>query len=314
MTTQEAAKLLQSWDNVLILTHRRPDGDTIGCAAALCAALRSMEKTAYLLKNDEITRNYLPYAQDFWAAADWTPDKVVSVDIAAVSLFLDAAAQYRDRVDLAIDHHASYEGFGRESCVEPGRAACGEILFDIISHMCPLTPAVALPLYVAVSTDTGCFVYSNTTANTHRVAAALMETGIAYREANKLHFRTKTRKRLALEAAMAEGMEFFDEGRIVVMEIPRTLMEQVGADESDAEDLSSLAGLVEGNDCAITMRELSANEWKISIRTGPRINASNACRLYEGGGHKAAAGCTVLGSAQEVKEKIVAACMQVAER
>jgi arabinoxylan arabinofuranohydrolase len=113
----------------------------------------------------------------------------------AMSLFPDNAEMFKTRVDLAIDHHPSYEGFGKESCVHPECAACGEILCELAQELGQLTPEVALPLYVAVSTDTGCFVYSNVTANTHRVAAALMETGIDYKAANKLHFRTKSKKR-----------------------------------------------------------------------------------------------------------------------
>ena len=133
-----------------------------------------------------------------------------------------------------------------------------------------LTPAVALPLYVAVSTDTGCFVYSNVTANTHRVAAALMETGIDYRAANKRHFRTKTKKRLALEAELLRTMEFYDEGRVVVVTLPLSLAERLSLTEADMDDVSALGGVVEGTDCSITMKETKDGAWKISVRTGTR--------------------------------------------
>ena len=134
-----------------------------------------------------------------------------------------------------------------------------------------LTPAVALPLYVAVSTDTGCFVYSNVTANTHRVAAALMETGIDYRAANKRHFRTKTKKRLALEAELLRTMEFYDEGRVVVVTLPLSLAERLSLTEADMDDVSALGGVVEGTDCSITMKETKDGAWKISVRTGTRV-------------------------------------------
>lgn len=89
-------------------------------------------------------------------------------------------------------------------------AACGELLYDILAELGPITPAIALPLYVAVSTDTGCFAYANTTPHTHAVAAALMRTGIDYRAVNKTFFRTKSRKRMQLEGAMMNGCEFYD--------------------------------------------------------------------------------------------------------
>ena len=176
-----------------------------------------------------------------------------------------------------------------------------------------LTPAVALPLYVAVSTDTGCFVYSNVTANTHRVAAALMETGIDYRAANKRHFRTKTKKRLALEAELLRTMEFYDEGRVVVVTLPLSLAERLSLTEADMDDVSALGGMVEGTDCSITMKETKDGAWKISVRTGARVNATKACAALGGGGHRAASGCVYHGPLAEAKAAILAAVQDAAE-
>ena len=309
MTTREAAALLRRQDNVLILTHRRPDGDTVGCAAALCLALRQLGKTAWLLDNPDITATNGVYAQGLWAPENFTPDFVVAVDIAARSLFSPGAEGYGDRVDLTIDHHPSQEFFAAQTCLEADKAACGEIVYEICRELGPLTPAVALPLYVAVATDTGCFVYANTTAHTHTVAAALMETGIDSFAVNKRHFRTKSRKRLALEADLLSHMEFFHGGKGVFLTVPLSLMERVGASEDDAEDLSALANLVEGVDCGAVLRELRPGEWKLSLRTGAegRVNATEACRLLGGGGHAMAAGATVSGSLPEVKAKVLSA-------
>ena len=113
MTTQEAAALLRRQDNILILTHRRPDGDTIGCAAGLCQSLRQLGKKAFLLRNPDVTAVNAVYAEGLWAKEDFAPDFVVSVDIAAKSLFFPAAEAYFDQIGLAVDHHPSFEGFGR---------------------------------------------------------------------------------------------------------------------------------------------------------------------------------------------------------
>lgn len=312
LSVPEAVEKLKSLDNVLILTHVRPDGDTVGCAAALCAALRKIDQTAFLLPNSELTKNSEPYFKPYEAPAEFVPDAVVSVDIAAAGLLPENAKPYADRIDLAIDHHPSFEFFGKDCIVRPAAAACGELLYDIVARMCPITPEIALPLYVAVSTDTGCFQYSNTTANTHKVAAALMDTGIDYRSVNKVFFRTKSRKRLELEADMLSHMEFFDHDRVVVLKVPVSLMKQVDASESDAEDLSSLGGQIEGVDCAITMRELQPDVWKMSVRTGPRVNATEVCQLLGGGGHAAAAGCTVKASLPEATRRILDAVAQIA--
>ena len=308
MTIQETAALLRQQDGFLILTHRRPDGDTVGCAAALCAALRGLGKQAYVLPNPELTENYRPYAAPYFAPADFVPGFVVSVDIAARGLFFPEEESYLQRVDLAIDHHPSYEGFARAACVDASRAACGEIVYELCLALGPVTREIALPLYVAVATDTGCFVYNNTTANSHAVAAKLMETGIDAAGVNKRHFRTKSRRRLALEAAMLSGMEFHQDGRVVFLSVPRSLMEGLGADENDAEDLATLATLVGGVDCGAVLRELESGEWKISLRTdGVRINATSVCRRLGGGGHAAAAGATVTGTEEEAKAALLSA-------
>lgn len=309
MTIQETAAALRQQNDILILTHRRPDGDTIGCAAALCAALRQMGKRAWILYNEEITATNAIYAEPYWANEDVEPQYVVSVDIADSQLFFPSARKYLGRVDLAIDHHPSKEYFAPLTCVDATRAACGEILYEICKELGEITPEVALPLYVAVSTDTGCFVYANTSANTHYVAAKLLETGIDYFAVNKRHFRTKSRKRLALEADMLSNMRFFHEGRGVFMSVPIALMDRLEATENDAEDLSALANLIEGVDCGAVLRELRPNVWKLSLRTGAngRVNATEACNLLGGGGHSMAAGATVEGTLEEAEEKILAA-------
>ena len=312
MTTAEAAHLLLGWDELLLLTHVRPDGDTVGSAAALCQALRDLGKTAYLLPNPQLTATYAPYAAPYAAPEGFVPRHVVSVDIAALSLLPENARPYGDRIDLALDHHPSQGFFARETCLEADSAACGEIVYDIITRLTPVTPDIALPLYVAVSTDTGCFVYSNTTPRTHRIAAALMDCGIDAAPVNKALFRTKSRTRLAMEAWMAEWAEYYDHDRVVVMQIPLSLCLDYKATEADVEELSSLAALVEGTDCGVTLRELKDGRVKISLRTGPRVNATEVCALLGGGGHAAAAGATLHGTLSEVKQAVLQAIDMVA--
>lgn len=311
LTVQDTASYLRTLDDVLLLTHVRPDGDTVGSAAALCRALRDLGKTAYLLPNPEITATYEPYAVPYWAPEGFVPAHVVSVDIAALNLLPDNAASWADRIDLAIDHHGSHGFFAARTCLDADAAACGEIVHDIIALLAAVTPDIALPLYVAISTDTGCFVYSNTTARTHRIAAALLDTGIDVGPVNKALFRTKSKTRLAMESRMAADMTLFDHDRVVVMTIPLTLRQELHATEADIEELSSLAALVEGTDCGVTLRELRPGVIKISLRTGPRVDANAVCQRLGGGGHKAAAGATVNGTMDEVRAAVLRAYQEV---
>ena len=311
LTIQETASYLRTLDDVLLLTHVRPDGDTIGSAAALCQALRDMGKTAYLLADPALTATYAPYAAPYRAPEGFVPAHIVSVDIAALNLLPDNAASFAGRIDLAIDHHGSHGFFAPRTCLDADAAACGEMVWDIVRQLTAVTPEIAMPLYVAIATDTGCFVYTNTTAHTHRIAAELLETGIDVGAVNKALFRTKSKTRLAMESRMASDMTLYDHDRVVVMTIPLSLRQELHATEADIEELSSLAALVEGSDCGVTLRELKPNVVKISLRTGPRVDASAICQRLGGGGHKAAAGATVNGTMDEVRDAVLAAYRQV---
>ena len=307
LTYDAAARYLQKRDGFLILTHKRPDGDTIGCAIALCLALRQLGKTAFVLPNEEATSLFDPYWGDTLAPAGFTPQTVVSVDIASQSLFPDSAAIWLGKVELAIDHHPSNERFATYNCVEPDKAACGEILYQIITQWFPVSASIALPLYVAVSTDTGCFLYSNTSPNTHLVAAELMKTGIDAATVNKRHFRTKSYTRLRLEARIMDTLELHDGGRTALAAITLADCAQLGAREEDLEDIAAFTGQLEGVDNAITIRELEPGSCKLSVRTGKSLNASLVCAQLGGGGHAAAAGCTVSGSVEEAKRAVLSA-------
>jgi phosphoesterase RecJ-like protein len=308
MTYLEAAEFLTSRDNYLLLTHKRPDGDTIGSAVALCELLRALGKTAHLLPSLDATSLFTDYLAGHEAPADFAPDTVVSVDVASLGLLPDNANPYQARIDLAIDHHPSNEGFARDTCLEADKAACGEIIWKICDHLGVMNPAIAVPLYVAVSTDTGCFVYGNTTPHTHRVAAALMEQDIPYQALNKKHFRTKSMKRMQLESQLMQNMHLYYDGTVAVALVSLDMLAKLGATSDDLEDIAAFLGQIEGVLHSVTIRELRQGECKISLRTNPNyLNATATCARLGGGGHIAASGCTVHGTVEEAERAMLSA-------
>ena len=312
ITAQEAAQWLMARDRFLILTHIRPDGDTIGCAAGLCAALRERGKTAYVLENPDLNDIYAPYVRDYLAPEDFAPGFVVSVDIAAKGLFLENAQKYLDRVDLAIDHHPSQEFFAARTCLDEKRAACGEIIYDIIRRWGPVSQAAALPLYVAIATDCGCFVYSNTDAACHRTAAALLDTGIDVFPINRKHFRTKTLKRLQLEGMLTAEMEVHDGGETAIVALTLDMLKKTGAKQEDVDDISAFVGQIAGVKTGVTIREMTGGRCKLSVRTAPGdLDAGKVCALLGGGGHAAAAGAAVEGDVAAAKAAVLNAIAQV---
>ncbi|OUN21710.1 phosphoesterase RecJ domain-containing protein [Flavonifractor sp. An82] len=312
MTYTEAAAWLRAHDRYLILTHKRPDGDTIGCAAALCRGLRGLGKTAHICPGTGETHLFTPYLEGLLAPEGYEPDTVVSVDIAARGLFTKSGEPWLERgVDLAIDHHPSQEFFAKETCLDAGRAACGEIIYEILNELGQVNTETAVPLYVAVSTDTGCFQYGNTTADTHRVAAALMATGIDVFPLNKRHFRTKTWARLQVERLIVERMHRYEDGKIAVAPVSLSLMDEAGATEEDMEDIAAFLGQIEGVETSVTIRELEDGACKLSVRTSGGLNATKVCALLGGGGHAAAAGCTINGTLEQAESAILDAIRQV---
>ena len=314
MTRTEVVSFLREHDNYLVLTHKRPDGDAIGCSVAMVEILRLMGKTAWMPSVSDANNLFTEYLEGHLAPADFEPDTVISVDMASLDLLPTHSACWSNRIDLAVDHHPSNEGFAKNLLLEGDKAACGEIIHALAEELGVMSSAVADALYVAVSTDCGCFVYSNVTPNTHRVAAALMEAGADYKRLNKKHFRTKTMARMRLESLIMRNVELLHGGTVAVVPISLGMMAEAGADETDLEDISSFVGVIAGVRHSATVRELRPGQCKISLRTAADLNASDVCARLNGGGHAAAAGCTISGSVAAASAAIINAInVQMAE-
>lgn len=309
LTANECAAFLRERDGYLLISHRRPDGDTIGSSAALCSALRRAGKTAYCFVNTEITENYRPFIAPYFAPEGFLPSCVVTVDIAGEGLFPEGTPT---PVQLALDHHPSNSGFAERTCLAAEKSSCGELVFEVIKALCgDVTREEATVLYIAVSTDTGCFQYSNTNPATLRAAADLIELGADNSELNIRFFRTQSRARMALEGKMLSGMRFFRGGQISVVTVTLQMLEDCGAVENDCEDLAGLAGKAEGCVVSMTIRETKPGESKISLRSKPGVNVSNICAVYGGGGHAMAAGCTLQTGPEEALKLMLRAMDEV---
>jgi len=307
LTRADTAAWLQSNDGYCILTHRRPDGDTIGSAAALCLGLRAMGKTAHVLENPEITEKYRYLHAGMTCTEVYTGATVISVDTAAETMFPLAFAHLKERVELAIDHHGTNSGYARASLVDSEAAACGEIIFDLLNLLkVPMNREMAESIYIAVSTDTGCFRYSNTTARTLRTAAACLETGIDSYGINMKLFETTRLPRLKLDAYMAQNLELHKQGKIALVRIPLSLEHELAVQEDDMENVSNFARNIEGVELAVTFRTDLTGATKLSVRSAPGYDASAVCAALGGGGHKAAAGARVNCDQLQAREKVLA--------
>ena len=289
----EAAAALQAHDDILILTHRRPDGDTAGCAGALCRGLRQIGKRAYILENPEITRRYAPMITDCYPPDDFNPQYIVSTDIAEEKLFPDTAEQYKGRVDLVIDHHGSNEGFGAKNLIRADAGACAEVLYDVLTALgCRLTREIAECIYVGVSTDTGCFKFSK-----YDRAHPCGRGGVPDRR----HRRRRDQPRAVRDqvaSALRDGAHRIrhdgvsrgrrDRGRGALAEGYRPRRRGYGRSGLDrfahAADRGRADRHYDDRKGGRTVR--------VSVRTTKEMDASAICKRVGGGGHVRAAGAS----------------------
>ena len=221
LTRNEVANFLQENDHFLILSHRRPDGDTAGSSAALCRILRNHGKTAHILENPELTERFSWLHAGLTKPEPEAGDILICVDVASPGMLPAAHRHLENAIRLRIDHHASATSFTELELVDPHAAATGEIIYDISQELWQdMDSATADALYVAVSTDTGCFRYSNTDHHTFLVAAACSKFGARVYELNQELFETNTLGRLKMQAWIVENMRLLRDGRMAVVHPP----------------------------------------------------------------------------------------------
>ncbi len=307
-----AAGRLMEASSVMILTHRRPDGDTVGSAAALCRMLRQKGKQAWVYPNEDLTDRLGFLVSDLTAAPGQQFDLLTAVDIADTALLTQGAAHLADRVDLCLDHHPSNKGYARELVLHGKAAAAGEIVYLIgrelgVTFDLPIWEA----LYIAVSTDTGCFKFSNTTPLAHRIAADVIEAGLDFLPHNRTFFEKKSKVRFLIERRMFDDMVFSDDGKVCAARLERAWLNEIGATDDDLDNLSTLTMSLEGVECGIILTQNKQDKsYKASVRSHRPADASRICKGFNGGGHPRAAGCTLDMPGEQAVQALMAAAAE----
>lgn len=303
--SDRVAELLQEKDNILILTHKNPDGDTLGCGVALCRVLQGLGKNARVENSDIIPKRYSYLFEDL-QVMDFEPEFIVAVDVADTKLLGERLeGLYSDRVDLCIDHHGSNREFAKELYLRSEDGAASLSLYRIIKKMgVSVTPQIATALYTGLSTDTGCFRYSNASSECYRVAAELIDSGADSARINVLMFETKPLSYFRLLTEVLAGMRTFCNGRVIVLKVTRDMFDRTGATPDQCDAIAAMSRQVEGALCGITMKEKQGGGYKLSLRTHEPLDAAQLCGLLGGGGHARAAGCDS-GEDEEASLKIL---------
>ncbi len=291
LTADETAARLLSQDKILILTHRNPDGDTLGSAFALLRGLTVCGKTARVVCADEIPEKYA-YMWAGLTETEFTPEFIVAVDIADEKLLgASVASLYSGKIDLCIDHHMSNTHYAEELLLAECAATCELVYAVLCAAGVELTAPIADCLYTGLSTDTGCFRYSNVTPETLEIAAQMLRAGADFDNINRVMFETKTRTYLKLEALVLDSLEMYFDGQCALVTITQDMFKESGSNESECDGIAALSRKIEGVRVGVTLRERTDGTFKVSLRTYAPLDASKICGRLGGGGHARAAGC-----------------------
>ncbi len=299
---KEVAQKLKEHDNILILVHSHPDGDTLGCGYALCRSLMALGKKARVSCSDVVPPKYGYLFADI-KSLDFEPGFIVAVDVADTKLLGSPNEElYKDKIDLCIDHHASNRLFAKETYLDASSAAACESVLQIIDELeVEITKETADCIYTGLSTDTGCFRYSNVTPRTMMMGARMIEKGASHADINTVMFDTKTKTYLELQRLCLEGLEMHFDDKCALITVTQDMFRKSGSDESECDAVASLSRQVEGVLIGATLRERSDGSFKVSLRTHSPVDASAICARMNGGGHPRAAGAQLDGPLENAK-------------
>ncbi len=311
---EQLFEAFQGHERFLILSHVRPDGDAIGSQLALGASLEAMGKTVHLVNQDGLPSNlaFLPESEKVQSPPSEALDVEVVIALDTANhprLGADAiAAGANAKLWINIDHHKSNPGYGDLAHIDSTAPATGEILYHlIISTGMPFPDTTRDAIYVAVSTDTGSFQYSATTAKTYEMAADLVRRGVNVGEINRLTYNSHPYRRISLLRALLNTLELKGRDKVAHWELTLAVKDELSLLPEDSEDMIDHIRAIEGVVVALFFEELRDGSIRVSMRSkDKRVDACEVCQVFGGGGHALAAGIRMEGTLAEAKAAVIA--------
>ena len=308
MTIDNIKEEIQKAEDVVILTHENPDGDAIGSALAMYLTLRKMGKQV-----DVIIPEF-PKAYEFLPGADNVKkegkeekyDLAICVDVTGINRLNGYSKYFEDaKVKIQIDHHQVNEMFADYNFVNPASPACAQNLIFIIEQLgVEIDKEIGTCLLTGIITDTGGFKYEGVSAETFEFTSWLLTKGVNVSDVYKKVMQMKTRANFELRKLVMDRMEFVCDNKITFTYITVEDFKNTNAESGDHEGLVEVGRDIEGVEVSIFVREIE-NGYKVSLRSNNYVNVSDVCIAFNGGGHIRAAGCSIYGSLEEVKQKII---------
>ncbi len=294
--------------NFLIASHVQPDGDNIGSSLALYRALKKLGKNVKVLKSDTLPE-YLSFLPHYSDIVEYSPSNKEYIFIALDSADMDRLGKNKQiaiesKVLINIDHHISNPNYGDINYVDPSSSSTGELVYKVIKELGVLDKDISECIYTAISSDTGSFMYSNTSSETHSVVADLYKYGIDANIININLYQNKSLNKVRLFNKVMNKMEIYQKGRVAVVEVTKKLLDDTGCKMEDTEGLVEGVRDINGVELAILLKE-NEGFTKVSTRSKYKVDVAKLCSIFSGGGHIRAAGCTINESLPTAKSLIL---------
>lgn len=307
---KEAIELIKDSDNIYIVSHVQPDGDNIGSTLALGLAIKKLKGKVNIVKVDDIP-SYLMFLPgvDMIKEQDITApiDLLISLDSSDLDrLGIGKEFTLKAKKIINIDHHITNENFGHINIVSPSSAATAEIVYDFIRELgISIDKDIATCIYTGISTDTGSFVYSNTSSRTHLIAAELLKIGIDAELININLYQSKSMPSAKLFINALSHLETYLDDKVGLVSITQEMLMENNAKMEDTEGIISFIRGIDTIEVACILKEIDEEEIKVSLRSKKHIDVSKICRKFNGGGHIRAAGCTIYEEISKAKQLIL---------
>ncbi|ASS75600.1 DHH family phosphoesterase [Tumebacillus algifaecis] len=314
---KSAADFFRNHDNLLLLVHEKPDGDALGSVLGAAHLLQSLGKTVTLVNDDPIPDKFrfLPMADRFLLPeeVEGTFANVIAFDCGdRKRLGRSQGLIAADANLLNVDHHVTNDHFGTENIVDLEAAATCQIVFKIAQELrIELDLDTATCLYTGLVTDTGGFRYSNTTEEVLLIAAHLLTAGVSPYQIVDRVMETLTWPQVQLIRTVLDTLDRDESGMISWVTITRDMLERAGGCDEDVEGLVNYPRNVEGVEVGISFRESVPGKVKVSFRSKYVVDVGAIALEFGGGGHARAAGCTVDGDVDTVKDRVLARVREV---
>lgn len=309
MTLDKILEQIQNSESIVILTHESPDGDAIGSSLAMKLALENMGKAPdVIIPEVPEVFDFLPGRADIKAESNVEKyELAISVDCATEMRIAGKEYFENAKHTIVIDHHGSNTMFGDFNYVNPVSPACCDILSGIFDYYnINITKDIGTCLLTGIITDTGGFKYPSTTAETFEFAAELLRKGVNVSDIFKRTMDTMSQATFQLTKKVIDRMEFLENGKVAFTYITKQDIQEADAKPGDHEGLVNIGRNLSGVEVSIFIRQSEEEEkYKVSMRTNGDINASDICLMFGGGGHPRAAGATIKGTVEEIKEKLM---------